>query len=213
VIAYKFLQAGGVAPFTGARWAEGEAAEAQGALIPCRNGIHACRPQDLPYWLDDELWEVALEGEVVEGRLKVVARRGRLVRRVDGWNDETRAAFARMCLLRVAQHAADELRDAGLEAEADALAAATEPDAVAAASAAATAAAAAGGAGSAERLAAYAEDAVGWTAELPPSGIAYVAAHAADSRSRAESADAFAAERALQAGWLDDRLGLSRADA
>jgi hypothetical protein len=70
-------------------------------------------------------------------------------------------------------------------------------------------AARAAGAMTAERLAQYVVDAVVWTSELPPSAVAYVAAHAADSRSRSETADAFAAERALQASWLTDRLGLS----
>jgi hypothetical protein len=210
VIAYKFLQSGGVAPFTGKRWSEHESVEVEGALVACENGVHACRPPDLPYWLDDELWEVELEGDVVEDRLKIVGRRGRLVRRIERWDDETRAAFARLCLRRVAEHAADELAEAGLDAEAAALAAAEEPDEITNAAVAAAAAAAAAGAANAERLASYAEDAVGWASSLPPSGVAYVAAHAADSRSRAESADPFATERALQAEWLAERLVLSR---
>jgi hypothetical protein len=209
VIAYKFLRAGRISPFSGTDWPEHGALEAAGPLEACRNGVHACRIDDLPYWLDDELWEVELLGEVVEERLKLLARGGRLVRRLDSWDDGTQRAFAESCLRRVAAHAAAESRDAGHEAEAGALESASSLDEVAAAAAAAVNAAQLAGAGNAERLASYAADAVEWTIALPPSGVAYVAAHAADSRSRADTADAFAAERALQAQWLAERLGLS----
>jgi hypothetical protein len=209
VTAYKFLRAGRIGPFSGTEWPERGEVEASGPLEACRNGVHACRSDDLPYWLDDELWEVALLGEVVEDRLKLVARGGRLVRRIDTWDDGTRRAFADWCLRRVAAHAASEVRDAGLETEAAALEAASSSDEVAAAAAAALTAAQRVGAGNAERLASYAADAVEWTTALPPSGVAYVAAHTADSRSREDAPDAFAAERALQAKWLAERLDLS----
>jgi hypothetical protein len=171
--------------------------------------VHACRSDDLPYWLDDELWQVELLGVILVDHLKLVARGGRLVRRIDTWDDGTRRAFAEWCLTRVATHAAVESRDAGLEAEAAALEAASSVDEVGAAAAAAVTAAEDSGAGNAERLASYAADAVEWTTALPPGGVAYVAAHAADSRSRVDEADAFAAERALQARWLAERLDLS----
>jgi hypothetical protein len=210
VIAYKFLRAGRIGPFSGTQWPERGEVEASGPLEACRNGVHACRVDDLAYWLDDELWEVELLGDIVEERLKLLARGGRLVRRIDSWDDATRRAFAEWCLRRVAAHAAAEARHAGFEAEAAALEAASSPDEVAAAAEAAVEATQRAGAGNAERLGSYAVDAVEWTIALPPSGVAYVAAHAADSRSRADSADAFAAERASQAQWLAEHLGLLR---
>jgi hypothetical protein len=93
VIAYKFLDAGGVAPFTGFRWPVGEWV-AVGAVEPCRRGIHACRTRDLPYWLGRELWEIELDPPLVEQERKVVASRGRLVRRREEWDDELRDDFA-----------------------------------------------------------------------------------------------------------------------
>ena len=45
------------------------------AARPCREGIHACRPQDLAYWLHHELWEIELDGDIVEAGRKVVAAR------------------------------------------------------------------------------------------------------------------------------------------
>ena len=86
---------------------------------------------------------------------------------------------------------------------------AAAPDEIAAVAERAVDTARAVGASNAERLAQYVADAVVWTDELPPSAVAYVAAHAADSRSRSSEHDAFAAERALQASWLAERLGLS----
>jgi DNA-directed RNA polymerase specialized sigma24 family protein len=209
VIAYKFLRAGRIGPFSGEAWPADGPVEASGLLEACRNGVHGCRVGDLPYWLDDELWEIELSGDVLEDRLKLVARGGRLVRRVDAWNDATRRAFAEWCLRRVARHSAAELRDAGLESEAEALESAATPNDVAAAAAPAAAAAQRAGLANAERLGSYAADAVEWTKSLPPSGVAYVAAHTADARSRAESADAFASERVLQAQWLAEHLGLA----
>ena len=211
MIAYKFLASGRVAQFSGREWPEEGWVEAEQPLVPCRSGVHACRLEDLPYWLGPELWEVELDGKVLAGELKLVAERGRLRRPIEEWDEAARSAFADECVRRVAKHAADELRDAGLEDEAAALAAAPDLDAIAAAADAAAKAAEAAGARVAERLAGYASDAVGWATSYPPSGVAYVAAHAAAARSSGAGSDPFAAERAEQARWLAARLGLSRA--
>jgi hypothetical protein len=96
VIAYKVLDTGGVAPFTRFRWPEGQWVEA-GTVEPCRSGIHACRPSDLPYWLGPELWQIELEGDVMERERKVIGRRGRLVRRIPEWNGELLRAFTASC--------------------------------------------------------------------------------------------------------------------
>jgi hypothetical protein len=99
VIAYKFLEEGAVAPFTGFRWPPDEWVEAA-VVEPCRGGIHACRLGDLPIWLGRELWEVELDGEIVEQERKVVAPRGRLTRRIDAWNEEAALDFGRFCARR-----------------------------------------------------------------------------------------------------------------
>jgi hypothetical protein len=97
--AYKFLAAGGIAPFTGFRWPVGEWVEAAGVDL-CRQGIHACRARDLPTWIADELWEIELAGEVVEQARKLVSQRGRLVRRLDAWTPELLHEFGVACLAR-----------------------------------------------------------------------------------------------------------------
>lgn len=92
MIAYKFLAEGARAPFTGFEWHADEWVEVE-SVEPCRSGIHACRARDLPFWLGRELWEIELGGEIVEEERKVVARRGRLVRRRDEWDAALLDAF------------------------------------------------------------------------------------------------------------------------
>jgi hypothetical protein len=99
VNAYKFLDDGGVAPFTGFPWPVGEWVEAVGVDV-CVEGIHACRVRDLPVWLGRELWEIELDGEVIEHERKLVAPRGRLTRRVEAWNDDVAHEFGRFCARR-----------------------------------------------------------------------------------------------------------------
>src|SRR5919204_3184718 len=94
MIAYKFLGEQRVAPFTGFQWPLEEWVDAA-EVDPCRRGIHACRVGDLPIWLDRELWEIELDGQLIERERKVVAPRGRLTRRIEQWNDELALEFGR----------------------------------------------------------------------------------------------------------------------
>jgi hypothetical protein len=99
VIAYKFLKAGRTAPFTGFHWPVDQWVEG-GPVETCRDGIHACRVRHLPIWMAAELWEIELDGEIVEQARKLVAARGRLTRRIDGWNDELLERFGRFSIER-----------------------------------------------------------------------------------------------------------------
>ena len=99
MIAYKFLRADGTSVFTGFRWplpngAPGDWVDAR--VEPCRSGIHACRTADLPLWVGRTLYEVELAGDIVEGPAKLIAPRGRLLRRIDPW-DDLRETYTRMC--------------------------------------------------------------------------------------------------------------------
>jgi hypothetical protein len=100
MIAYKFLRPDGTSIFSGFRWnlPDGRPTEWVDAPIdPCRTGIHACRPSDLPLWAGRTLYEIELDGDIVEQRSKVVASRGRLIRRIDAWEGEQRDQYTRMC--------------------------------------------------------------------------------------------------------------------
>jgi len=69
----------------------------KGELIPCKNGYHLCRRQDVIHWLGPSLWEAEYRGECVPAEDKVVVRQSRLIRRVSTWNDKTARLFACDC--------------------------------------------------------------------------------------------------------------------
>jgi hypothetical protein len=163
---YKVLDAGGVAPFTRFAWPEGEWVEAD-AIEPCRSGIHACRVRDLPYWLGPELWEIELDRDLTEQERKVVAGRGRLLRRIPEWNLELLRAFTASC------RAETKLR-----------------------------------VGSIALLSGYVGDIDQFRSGDRHGLAAFAAARAAE---RSGGPGAYERERARQAAWLADRLGLGAA--
>ena len=100
MLAYKFLSGGGTGVLSGFRWPVGEWVSVEGELVPARRGVHACRTGDLARWLDEALWAVELDGELLEADCFVLARRGRLVARVEGWTPALAAEFARVMIER-----------------------------------------------------------------------------------------------------------------
>jgi len=101
VIAYKFLHEDGSTAFTSHRWSlpqdGGPGGWVDAPVDPCRSGVHACRPAHLPLWIGRTLYEIELEGEIAQERSKLVASRGRLLRRVDAWDAQARDAYTRAC--------------------------------------------------------------------------------------------------------------------
>jgi hypothetical protein len=167
VIAYKFLRTDGTSAFTGFRWELPEDSPGDWVKAPidaCRSGIHACRSSDLPLWSGRRLYEIELQGDIVERPSKIVASQGRLLREVATWDDELREAYTRMC--------ADRAHELALST--------TPPLA-------------------------------DWDAFVEPSVpagpalLGFLSARIAEERA---GPDAFRAERATQARWLTERLGL-----
>jgi hypothetical protein len=114
VIAYKFLRSDGTGVFTRFRWPlpnGGPGAWVDAHVDPCVSGIHACRRADLPLWAGRTLYEIELDGEVRSEPMKVVAPRGRLLRRIEAWDDAFRDEYTRMC----ADRAHELARGASLE--------------------------------------------------------------------------------------------------
>ncbi len=188
MIAYKFLRAGGVGPFSGFAWplpdtAPGAWVEAGEGLAVCERGIHGCAIDDLVLWLDAELWRVELADVVATGEGKVAARRGRLLERVEAWSEGLALEFASACARRAAERAAHVAVDTARRERLDAMAA----DAAAYAT---------GAAGDPQRPAALAATAAFVAAEL---------AAQADGRPGAAGE-----ERVWQSTWLAERLGLTR---
>ncbi len=213
MIAYKFLSDGRVGPFSGVRWPPpGEWLQATAAAgthaRACMDRIHACRVEDLPEWMDSELWRVELDGDVTVDCGKLVADRGRLVERVEAWDAALMAAFAQACALR-ARDAALTVLAAGSPTREALESCHTAEDLAAACAQLADAdpdeTRAAGYAGDAARhvLGALAEPS---TAPTHAAVNAFIASHAA---AFAEGdLGAVGRERAWQADWLARRLGV-----
>jgi hypothetical protein len=70
--------------------------EISGELIPCSNGFHLSRAEDLFDWFDEEIWEAEYEGEAVDHGNKIVVRRARITKRCN-WTDHTARLFAVQC--------------------------------------------------------------------------------------------------------------------
>ena len=102
--AYKFLRGGRTSPFVGVRWpAPGGGWLTAAPSASGRGGdhpVHACRVADLSYWIDEELWQVELAGNVTANRTGLAADRARLVRAVPEW-PEVADRFARDCMTRL----------------------------------------------------------------------------------------------------------------
>jgi hypothetical protein len=201
MLAYKFLKAGRVGPFSGFRWPDPRVwVRATADPAACRSGIHACRTGDLPWWLGEELWEIELQGNPRFEEHKIVAPAGRLRARVERWTCDQAQQYADACAWRARDRAVQALARAGHPDAADQVArAATLDDLLALA----------------RRLAPELPDGRisltiagdgafrALTGAAPTS--AYIAAHAA---LRVDGPVAYAAERAWQARWLVERLGL-----
>jgi hypothetical protein len=183
---FKFLGDGSVGRFSGFAWPPpGGWVSVDGPLDPCVAGIHVCRTSDLPYWLDDELWEVEVAGERLEHFEQLVVRRARLTSRIEGWAETISPAITSGCLRELRRLAARELElsddpDAGeLAADGDDLRAAQVARDLADRNHPARTAAAA-------RLLVFFADAGGIAADssLGPAVasryVAYISAHAAD---------------------------------
>ena len=118
----------------------------------------------MPFWVGPTLYEVELDGEIIESRSKLVASRARILRRIEAWDEGLRDVYTRMCADRA--HELAQSVTPPLES---------------------------------------------WDAVVEPSVregpalLGFVAARIAEEISGPE---AYYAERADQADWLAERLGL-----
>jgi len=204
VIAYKFLSSGAVSPFSGVVWPP-PSGTTPGAWVAASREvwIHGCRPADLPYWIDSELWRVELSDPARPVRHEVQAERARLLGRIDAWGPASRRDFTLQCALRTAGYAAEALREEGFESEARTLSSCETLDDFAAA------AEALGRKPLPDRcrqLLGYCGDAAVWSRIGNARCVPYIASiAAADLR---KDPAALEEERAWQARWLCGRLGI-----
>jgi hypothetical protein len=204
VYAYKFLQLGAVGRFSQFEWPTDVWVSADGPARPCRRGIHACSVDDLPHWLDEELWVIELAEPVTAKVDKLLAPAGRLDRRIAEWDEDAARRLARDCLARIRDRAVESLRGAGLADESRRLAG--MPEEILASEAEELAQRA----GPARPACEYVAAAAVSLLEQPfaaAAGAAYVAALAA---AQAGGMVAQRDERREQTAWLLRELGLAR---
>jgi hypothetical protein len=172
-------------------------------MVACRRGIHACRINDLPWWLADELWEIDLDGQVQCDEHKIFAPAGRLRSQIEQWTPTCAQQYADACAWRGHDRAVQALTRAGHARAADKLAACgTLDDALLLARQLAEAIP-----DTKVSLTIAGDGAMRALTGAPPTA-AYIAAHAA---MRLDGPAGYAAERGWQSRWLAERLGL-RAD-
>lgn len=94
MIAWKFLRAGAISPVTRFVWpAPGEWVSADAPIRACRAGFHACRPDQLAFWVAAELWMLELDGPIEPAVDAIVAPRARLVRKIERWESDGGESF------------------------------------------------------------------------------------------------------------------------
>ncbi len=206
MIAYKFLAAGAVGPFTAFRWPtpgpSGAGAWVEAPDHRPEHGVHACRVQDLAFWLDEELWRAELADPVAEGQRQVIGASGRLLERVAAWNAEAAHAFAGACVWHARDRCAVALRGAGFGGESELLAGCRAlPDLDA------TSKALTSHAGLPAALAGYVAEAIDFLLAGDWACSTYICARSAVIAGGGVESD-FAAERERQAALLAERLGL-----
>jgi hypothetical protein len=167
--------------------------------------VHACRTEQLTWWLGAQLWEIELAGRIEVAVQGLVASRGRLVQRVNGWPEvgpelaawaAWRSRDAAVAQLRVAQ----PLGDAATPDQLVAVVASLAPDPTTPAGMV---------------LSLVADN----VRDLPNPVTACHSSARLGGLLAALRSDAgtyqsgFAAERQAQSQWLSQRLGLSRLPA
>ena len=69
----------------------------EGEIEPCENGYHACEPKFVSRWIDAQLYEVELSGNLVDAEDKTAASDMRFIRKVDKFDEKTQRLFAVWC--------------------------------------------------------------------------------------------------------------------
>ena len=209
--AYAFLDPTATDYVSGVRWSVPDG-RGPGAWLEAGAGsrLRGYPADQLLWWLDQQLWEVELAGDVQETNRSVLGTRGRLLAPVDAWTPDVACELTTDCALRLRERAVVALEADGRRAAAADLGAAGDPEAIAEA-----AAVAASGEGCGSLLAGYTADLVRLAAFMPDPArgaavAARIAAHAQAGGDEGKQGyeEAYAEERALQGDWLRTRLGL-----
>lgn len=70
-------------------------------VLPCTSGYHFCRRKDLIQWLDTEIYEIEVRGQIARYYNKCICHQARLVRRCENWTAQTARLFVADCAERL----------------------------------------------------------------------------------------------------------------
>jgi hypothetical protein len=111
---YKILNQDGKSPYQGAEWYLPKGKH-PGKWMPrvdrierCGSGYHICKRGQAVQWLDAQIYEVEVKGELLKCNNKCVAQQARLIKKFDTWDEQTQRLFAADCAERVSHIANDE---------------------------------------------------------------------------------------------------------
>lgn len=109
---YACLSEGAVAFLCGWRWPrpsnEKPGPWVQADLDAPREAIRGVPLEQLPWWLDDELWEIELAGDTAVVGRAVTGDRARLLRPVEAWTADVARELVSACEQRVREAGLDE---------------------------------------------------------------------------------------------------------
>jgi hypothetical protein len=107
VRAFAFLGPESTDYLSGLRWPAPSGGEPGQWLAPNdpAPSVRACTPDQLPWWLDRELWTVELDGRIEDTGRALLADRGRLVAPVAAWTSEVASELIAVCAARARDHA------------------------------------------------------------------------------------------------------------
>lgn len=83
----------------------------KGKLVACVKGYHICKDSHVIKWLDTEIYAVEYEGKIFEYPDKCVARKCRLLRKYEKWDERTQRLFACDCAENVLRFYVDKYPD------------------------------------------------------------------------------------------------------
>jgi len=211
VRAYAFLDPAATDYVSGVRWPVPDES-GPGAWFEAGTGapLRGYSADQLLWWLDQQLWEVELAGDVRETDRSILGARGRLLAPVHEWTPEVARELTADCALRLRDRAVAALEADGRDDAAAVLASAHDLESIAEA-----AGSAASGEADSSLLAAYTADLVRVASFMPdPARGAAVAAriaahaHGGGDEGKPGYEEAYAEERARQGEWLRTRLEL-----
>lgn len=81
------------------KWTPHKPRHVNGALIPCGNGLHYCRDEQVVGWIDQEIWKFVdlAPNETIALPDKMVTREGMITEKCKHWTKRAAALFAVDC--------------------------------------------------------------------------------------------------------------------